>query len=133
MSGFRGSLEEQAAQLSKSIHNRERKRNDSKMQRQVAARQRHSASPTILPVQHLASHLTSVLQLNAEDKDEADVGGSQAKRQALMQDSGALAAARAASAAAAAAAQLRTHDVMRCDLCQVGAPGQGAPAPPHPS
>jgi hypothetical protein len=60
------------------------------------------------------------MKLNAEDAQEVDVQAAAAKRQALNEGSAAIAAARAASAAAAAAAQLKTHEILRCDLCQVG-------------
>lgn len=60
------------------------------------------------------------LKLNAEDGQEVDVQAAAAKRQALNEGSAAVVAARAASAAAAAAAQLKTHEILRCDLCQVG-------------
>ncbi len=60
------------------------------------------------------------MKLNAEDAQEVDAEAAAAKRQALNEGSAALAGARAATAAAAAAAQLKTHDISRCDLCQVG-------------
>ena len=58
MSGFRGSLEEQAAQLSKSIHNRERKRNAEKLNRQVGPRVRATGAiaAVLATLQRIRSH-----------------------------------------------------------------------------